>query len=516
MSVLKTGNESFLPSRIGSYIVETLIESNAYHECYRGFDPVKKIPVFIKRLTPQAQQSEGPAKDHFSREIRILRTLNHPNLSTMLQAGMEGGRPYLVCPYILGVTLRQFLIQELPRPSESLSIIRQIASALSYLHTKQIIHNDLKPENILITPNLESVLIDFSIAARLGGHQDLKVNQLAGTLLYMSPERQSQSAATSIASDLYSFAIICYELLTGHLSHGMIQLANLPTPLQPIFARGLQNDPKLRYQSVDDFVIEIERHKDSLAGLHLPLRRKKSDLQLIDANSQGTVLRQAELESVFIPSSSFEGEGELLSCGCSGQNSSLCMIRLQPYERQWLYYLKGQIDGFDSNKWKSENFTSWLDHFAQQRLGPDTLVDAAWIEATSNDFHIWLHGSMLAICLQPDKSDKPFITLESTGPWKNARLAKTNDGEQKILFLPKAGLSSELILREILTIKDLCFHDLYAFCHVASRRLADLSRKLTPQNHPVHRVAIPTLGLMPSSFSVPNNKKVLLEGKDKV
>lgn len=508
--------EGEIPSQIGSYLVEALIESNAYHECYRGFDLVKKIPVFIKRLTSHAQHSQGSTKDYFSREIRILRTLNHPNLCSMLQAGMENGRPYLVCSYVFGITLREFLIQEFPRPTESLLIIRQIASALSYLHTKQIIHNDLKPENIIITPNLETVLIDFSISERLGGHQDLKINQLAGTLLYMSPERQSQSCPTSTASDLYSFAIICYELITGRLSQGIIQLNMLPIPLQSVFSKGLQSDPKMRYASVDDFLLEIERHKKSLPGIHLPLRINKPNIQLVDTDSKGNISKQEGLEAVFISSSGFQGENELLSCGFDGKYDCLSMIQFDSPNRSLLYYLKGQIEEFDQKKWKGPAFMQWLDLFRTKNIIQEDSFNAVWLQTTLKHFQIWLQGSMMAICLQPKNIHQPLLMVESTGPWKQALFPRDDLFSQTILIFPKNGLSSEIILQEILPLANLCAKDLYALCHVISRRLSDLFTKVTTHFFYPNRIALPTLGLNSCTFSTQFCKKILPEGEDNV
>jgi serine/threonine protein kinase len=509
--------EGSLPSRIGSYIVEALIESNAYHECYRGFDPVKKIPVFIKRLTNHAQQSQGPAKDHFSREIRFLRTLNHPHLCHMLQAGMENGRSYLVCPYISGITLREFLLKELPRPSESLSIIRQIASALSYLHTKQIIHNDLKPENILITPSLEAILIDFSISAHLGGHQDRKVNQLAGTLLYMSPERQSHTAVTSIASDLYSFAIICYELLTGHLSYGMIQLANLPIPLQPVFARGLQNDPRLRYQSIDQFLLEIERHKESLAGLHLPLRRKKRDSELIEAGEKGQVLKTKELNCVFTASHSFDGERELLSVGHEGKTTCITLMALPASQRHWLYYLKGQLDGFLPSSWEKDTFCSWLQSFERRFFPEEPVLEVAWVCPREKEWLVCLKGKMMAVCLEFENhsGQSKYRFFESNGPWKEYSFSQSKQ-DQILLVFPKNDLPADVILNELLKLPAVCAHDLYAFCHVGSRRLADVAKKRKSKIETMPYIAIPTLGLMPVHFSSLPCKKILPEGINNV
>jgi serine/threonine protein kinase len=508
--------EGEIPSQIGSYIVEALIESNDYHECYRGFDLVKKIPVFIKRLTPHAQRSQGPTKDYFSREIRILRTLNHPNLCSMLQAGMENGRPYLVCSYVFGITLREFLIQEFPRPNESLFIIRQIALALSYLHTKQIIHNDLKPENIIITPSLEAILIDFSIAERLGGHQDLKINQLVGTLLYMSPERQSQSSPTSTASDLYSFAIICYELITGRLSQGTIQLSSLPKPLQTVFAKSLQSDPKMRYASINDFLLEIEQHKQSLPGIHLPLRISKPNIELLDVDSKGSVFKQEGLEAVFVSSSSFQGENEILSCGFDGKHESLSMIQLRSPDRSLLYYLKGQIQGFDQKKWKSPIFMQWLDWFTTENIIEKDSLNAVWVQTTLKHFQIWLHGSMMAICLQPKNINQPLLVVESIGPWKQALFPRDDLFPQTILIFPKNGLSSEIILQEILPLAKLCGRDLYALCHVISRRLSDLFTKITAHFFYPNRIALPTLGLNSCTFSTQFCKKILPEGEDNV
>lgn len=407
---------SELPRQIGSYVVERLIVSTPYHEIFRGFDPQKKIPVFIKRLSEHSLVSDSQARESFSKQVRILRMINHPNIGGLIQAGMADGRPYLVCEYIDGISLREFLIHQIPQPSEALCILRQIASALSYLHQRQIIHNDLKPENILISTQLKATLVDFSIAQSLERDQDRKIQKLAGTLLYMSPEQQSQSSL-SVASDLYSFAIIAYELITGRLSHGMIQLAFLCQPLQSIFAKALQNDPKLRFKDASEFLLAIECAKDSIAGIHLPIRKNAHPL-LLDSTNCCMRLGSAEKgytigQVLFIPSVSFQESKEVLVIRNSPEKWLSIFVDCPQPSVGPLYYLKASFDHIGSELDLALS-CQIIDDFRKKFDATETL-NCLVLEINKD---LCFHGRMLGHMSTFWSDSNQSCYEQSTGPWK--------------------------------------------------------------------------------------------------
>lgn len=250
--------------KMGRFPVDALLYATNLHECYRIYDAQVGKPLFLKILLESAHAIEEQRSQLF-KEAQILSAIEHPYIAKYQEHGRYEGRAGLITHYYDGITLRQFLKEENPSIDEAFFFLQQLASALDYLHRQKILHGDLKPENILILPQLELRLVDFGIARLLGQQIDHKVQQLAGTLLYMSPEQQNQ-ADLSQSSDLYSFAIIAFELLTGRLSHGLVKLASLPHALQKTFAKALSHDPQARFPSAMSFVDALRVHKNNLSG----------------------------------------------------------------------------------------------------------------------------------------------------------------------------------------------------------------------------------------------------------
>lgn len=482
--------DASIPKQIGPYLIEQLIERGHVHESYRGFDPTRSEPVFIKRLQPHAHLS-SQGLGNFSREIRLLRTINHPGILRFIQAGMEGGQPYFVAEYLEGSNLREFLIYELPRPSEAYFILRQIAAALSYLHEKQFVHNDIKPENIRISPLLKATLIDFGIAQSLEKQEDAKTRQLAGTLLYMSPEQQTQNEI-SAASDLYSFAIIAYELLCGRLSHGMVQLANLPQPLQPIFAKALQNDPKQRFKSINDFLVCLENVKYCVPGLHLPMRRNRENDLLFDSIPKLWPLDALAVEDHskpktgafaklhFVRGMSFQAERSLL--GARVYDTHLIYVFVDAHETDpgWLYYLKAELDHLADDQWSPEALQQFLDfrlsslHISE---APPTL-SLAVVQLQKNTEHLlsvnlWLKGSMMIANVEPGQVTQ---YKEATSDW--VFFHNLPSALRQLYIFPKRGGDALQLTGIIDSACTVHSHDLENFCHFASRTLGDYLARL--------------------------------------
>ena len=162
--------------------------------------------------------------------------------------------------FVQGLSLKQFIEQKTFSQTKAIEIVLQVAYALSHLHSHGIIHRDLKPENILITEEGQIKVIDFGIAQLIGDSQQTVTMQrsgLMGTPLYMSPEQLGDPPQVNFSSDLYSLGLIAYELLLGRLSHGVVQIALLPTKLRPVIERTLDFNPNKRYGKVDEFITHL-------------------------------------------------------------------------------------------------------------------------------------------------------------------------------------------------------------------------------------------------------------------
>src|SRR3989454_8352230 len=172
--------------------------------------------VAIKVLKPELAAALGP--ERFLREIDTAARLNHPHILPLHDSGQAGGFLYYVMPYIEGESLRDRLEREGQLPlEEALRITREVASALSYAHSHDVVHRDIKPENILLSGG-EAVVADFGIARAItaaAGRNLTETGIALGTPGYMSPEQASGGGPIDGRSDVYSLACVLYEMLAG-------------------------------------------------------------------------------------------------------------------------------------------------------------------------------------------------------------------------------------------------------------------------------------------------------------
>src|SRR5437588_2413750 len=172
--------------------------------------------VAIKVLGPEIAAALGP--ERFLREIELAARLTHPHILPLHDSGQAGASLYYVMPYIEGESLRDRLEREGPLPLEdALRITREVAGALGYAHSHDVVHRDIKPENILLSGG-EAVVADFGIARALtqaGGTRLTETGIPVGTPAYMSPEQASGGGPIDGRSDVYSLACVLYEMLAG-------------------------------------------------------------------------------------------------------------------------------------------------------------------------------------------------------------------------------------------------------------------------------------------------------------
>jgi hypothetical protein len=172
--------------------------------------------VAIKVLKPELASALG--SERFLREIEIAAGLDHPHILPVYDSGEADGFLYYVMPYVEGESLRQRLEKEKQLPLEdALQIAREVADALSYAHSRDVVHRDIKPANILLTEGHARVA-DFGIARAIsaaGGERITSTGTSIGTPVYMSPEQIAGSPDLDGRSDLYSLGCVLFECLAG-------------------------------------------------------------------------------------------------------------------------------------------------------------------------------------------------------------------------------------------------------------------------------------------------------------
>jgi hypothetical protein len=208
----------------------------------------------------------------FLREIKLMASLNHPNIAQLRTAFTANNQLVMIMEYVEGSTLADRLEKHGPIPvPEALNYIGQVLDALSYAHHQHVIHRDIKPANIMVTPDGAVKLMDFGIARAGDGHSLTMTGTTLGSLGYMSPE-QVQGEATDARSDLYSVGVSLYEMVTGQrpfkadsdfslMTAHVRELPKPPIELQPglppalneIILMSIAKEPAQRFQSAEAF-----------------------------------------------------------------------------------------------------------------------------------------------------------------------------------------------------------------------------------------------------------------------
>jgi TolB-like protein/tetratricopeptide (TPR) repeat protein len=175
--------------------------------------------VAIKVLSPEL--SATLSAERFTREIKLAAALQEPHIVPVLAAGQTAGLPWYSMPYVSGESVRARIGRGRVDAAEAMSILKNVAQALAYAHERGVVHRDIKPENVLLSSGT-AVVADFGIAKAVsasttaaGGNTLTSAGTSIGTPAYMSPEQAVGDSTTDHRADLYSWAVMAYELLSG-------------------------------------------------------------------------------------------------------------------------------------------------------------------------------------------------------------------------------------------------------------------------------------------------------------
>ena len=220
-------------TRLGSYLVRSLLGSGGMGEVYLAHDDRLRRDVAVKLMAPRLEQ-EARAVDRFIREALAVSALNHPNIVTIHETGEAPAGRFIVMELVQGRSLRE-VIRQGATVEQAHDLIRQVAEALSVAHARQIVHRDIKPDNVMVREDGYVKVLDFGLAriAMTEHASDATVSAetrtglVLGTIGYLSPE-QARGEAVTTASDVFALGILFYELLTGqHPFHAASPLAVL-------------------------------------------------------------------------------------------------------------------------------------------------------------------------------------------------------------------------------------------------------------------------------------------------
>ncbi len=208
-----------LPKKLGRFEVDRMLGRGSMGAVLLAKDPAIDRVVAIKLVQTAAHLSVAQRdkyRERFYREASAAGQLLHPAIATVFDVGhTDDGTPFLVMEYVKGETLRELLESGKPTLAESLRIARDVLEALSFAHSQGIVHRDVKPSNIMVTSERRGKIMDFGIAHVMGSELTAG-GDLLGSPYYMAPEQLAKGPITA-RTDLFSFAVVLYRMLTGVL-----------------------------------------------------------------------------------------------------------------------------------------------------------------------------------------------------------------------------------------------------------------------------------------------------------
>ena len=294
------------------YELEELVGRGGMSSVYRARDRILGREVAIKMLHDQ-YMNDTDQVERFRREARAVAKLAQSNVAVVIDRGEDEGRPYIVFEYVEGGSLKQLIQEAAPLPLDRvLELGVQIARGLEHAHRSGLVHRDVKPQNVLLDSAGVAKVIDFGIAR---SSSEVRPGlTLTGTVLgssdYISPE-QAQGRTVEERTDVYSLAIVLYELLTGELpfpGENFVAIAmrhineepppvldrrpDVPPRLAQLLDRALAKDPERR-PMMSTVVQELEQ-----CQLELPVEEETVVLPVVRPRDAPGVLSNWQLITV--------------------------------------------------------------------------------------------------------------------------------------------------------------------------------------------------------------------------
>jgi serine/threonine protein kinase/tetratricopeptide (TPR) repeat protein len=285
-------------SQINQYKILEKIGSGGQGTVYKALDTKLNRTAVIKVLPPEITQKSSNFR-RFEREAQLCSQLDHPNICTIYDFSSSDNQFYIAMQYVEGKNVRQLVAGRPLDLKVAISIAIQVADALAYAHSKNIIHRDIKAGNVMVSESGQAKILDFGLAKLLEdeqiestqGQDRNEITELGvpyGTATYAAPE-QAKGERADHRSDIFSTGVLLYEMLTGiwafqgktviDVRHQVLygtprpvaHLRKEPVPpqLQQIIDRALAKDPKDRYQKIATMRDDLRAVLQQIAGIQI-------------------------------------------------------------------------------------------------------------------------------------------------------------------------------------------------------------------------------------------------------
>ena len=271
--------DALIGKQFNNFRIERLLGRGGMAKVYYGIDVGLNRPVALKVIDERFREDESFSA-RFVTEALTIATWRHNNIIQVYYAGKEEDIPYYVMEYIEGddltYVINSYHLESKQIPYDrTMSILRSIADALDYAHSKDVVHRDVKPSNIMISSDDRVVLMDFGLALDT---QKGTIGETFGTPHYIAPEQAQDSSKATSKSDQYALGVIAYEMLTGQIpfdhesamSVAMMHMTepppkptdinpNLTPEVEKVLLKVLSKQPTERFPSCQAFVETIEQ-----------------------------------------------------------------------------------------------------------------------------------------------------------------------------------------------------------------------------------------------------------------
>jgi len=262
-------------------------------QVYRVFDKKIEGEVALKIIKPEISSNKKTI-ERFRNELKLAREISHRNICRMYDLNEENGTYFITMEYVPGENLKSFIRRsELLSIGKTISIAKQICEGLAEAHKQKVIHRDLKSSNIMIDKEGNARIMDFGIARSLGSKEITDSGMRIGTPEYMSPE-QADAKETDHRSDIYSFGVLLYEMLTGRLpfegdtssiivarhkreipENPKTLNSQIPDPLNRLVLKCLEKTAEKRYQNTEELLRKLEEIAEEITTIEKEVPKRK-------------------------------------------------------------------------------------------------------------------------------------------------------------------------------------------------------------------------------------------------